>query len=93
MHEILARLSARDRVLDLGARHGSFPPGLCRATAIRADIDDPGPPRPRNLVICDASPLPFPDARFSAVVANHCLELFENPAAALAEASRVLGEA
>jgi SAM-dependent methyltransferase len=39
---------------------------------------------------CDATDLPFPDARFDTVIANHMLYHLDDPAAALREFARVL---
>jgi SAM-dependent methyltransferase len=90
VHEILARVEEGQYVLDLGARHGSFRREECHGITIGADLEDPGQPRPENFVICDAAYLPFPRNRFTAVIANHCLEHFDDPRSALAEAGRVL---
>ena len=43
-----------------------------------------------HIVRCDAVGLPFPDASFDTVIANHMLHHLDDPAAALREFARVL---
>ncbi len=84
MHEILARLPATARVLDLGSASGSFDSAKYPFRTIAADIEA------SRGVRADAAALPFADHCFSAIVSNHSLEHFDNLAGALAEIGRVL---
>jgi len=89
MHEILGRLAAGSRVLDLGCDEGSFPAKLTRGTVVRVDRDVP---RRRDglFVVADAASLPFPDASFDAVISNHSMEHFVDLDRVLAEVRRVI---
>jgi SAM-dependent methyltransferase len=86
MHEILKRLPASARVLDLGSGGGSFNPAAYLFHTVRVDAE----PAPRLSVRADAAALPFPPACFDAIVANHSLEHFADLDGALAEIGRVL---
>src|SRR5215475_10691764 len=97
MHEILRRLTCKDRVLDLGCAAGSFGDHECAATVIRADLDCRIALEDRQkgnigtrFVCCDASTLPFADNSFNAIVLNHSLEHFHDPATVLSEIKRIL---
>ena len=90
MHEILRRLDMDARVLDLGCAAGSFRDDECSATIIRADLEETKGRFATRFVCCDASILPFPDKSFNAVILNHSLEHFHDPAAVLAEIKRIL---
>ena len=89
MHEILTRLAAGSRVLDLGCDEGSFPAASTRATVVRLDRDLPRR-RDSAFVAADAARLPFGDASFQAVISNHSLEHFVELDRVLAEVRRVL---
>ena len=74
MHEILQRLTSGQRVLDLGARSGSFnPDATCEALIVRLDLDRPPLTMRVAAVQGDASALPFSDKSFDVVIANHSL--------------------
>jgi SAM-dependent methyltransferase len=90
VHEILRLLGPDDRVLDLGCRSGSFRNDECAATIVRADLDHAAGQGCSRFVCCDARALPFAGQSFHAVVLNHSLEHFQNPAAALGEIRRIL---
>lgn len=92
MHEILKRLRLGNRVLDLGCASGSFRAEEYPATTVRADLEVGNPRTGVPFVNCDARLLPFADRAFDAVILNHSLEHFENPATVLAEIRRVLRE-
>lgn len=90
MHEILRSLPAHARVLDLGARTGSFGPECC-PQALIVRLDRELPPWPCDgFVQADAARLPFRDGSFHAVVANHCLEHVDEFAKVLEEIGRIV---
>lgn len=75
MHEILRELGAGARVLDLGSRSGSFDSASCpQALVVRLDLAWPVARSGGNAVQGDAALLPFREAAFDAVIANHSLE-------------------
>ena len=86
MREILAALTADARVLDLGSGHGSFPDLLTAAIVVRLDLDAIG----EKAVRADAARLPFRDAAFDAIIANHSFEHFAELSLVLSEVGRVL---
>ncbi|MFN7920524.1 MAG: methyltransferase domain-containing protein [Bryobacteraceae bacterium] len=87
MQEILAHLTAQDRVLDLGCARGSFPAEHTAACVVRADL---APQALSGAVACDARALPFVAQSFAAAILNHSLEHFEQPDRVLAEIGRVV---
>jgi methyltransferase family protein len=78
MHEILKNLPPDSLVLDLGSGQGSFAPEATAATAVRLDRQAPKNAGTALFVQGDAPRMPFPDGTFAAVVANHCLEHFDD---------------
>jgi ubiquinone/menaquinone biosynthesis C-methylase UbiE len=92
MHEILRNLSAGARVLDLGSgAAGSFGAEHCpHASIVRLDPERPPTCAPAGFVQADAAHLPFRDASFDAVIANHSLEHMEELGPALSEVGRVV---
>ncbi len=89
MHEILENLLPGARVLDLGARGGSFDAGYFpHLFVVSADLE--ASPANRNPVTADAAALPFASHSFHAVIANHSLEHFERLKPALQEIGRVV---
>jgi SAM-dependent methyltransferase len=89
VHEILAALPPCARVLDLGARSGSFDPALCPgALVVRLDLDLP-PAGGASAVQADAAALPFRDRTFDAIIANHSLEHMTQLQPVLSEIGRV----
>mgnify|MGYP000027919098 CR=1 FL=1 len=86
MREILSGLAPEAWVLDLGSSTGSFPDSLTAARVLRLDRD-----RIRGLgVQADAARLPFGDAVFDVVVANHSFEHFLEISMVLQEMGRVV---
>ena len=90
MDEILRHLGPGALVLDLGGGGGSFAVAGLPITAIRLDLEPRPSPAGGYFVAADAASLPFPDALFHAVIANHSLEHFVSLDAVLAEIRRVL---
>jgi len=86
MRAILAPLKAGAWVLDLGSGRGSFPDSLTAASVVRLDLDATG----KNAVRADAARLPFREAIFDAVIANHSFEHFKELSLVLSEVGRVL---
>ena len=87
MHEILRHLPRGARVLDLGARHGSFDPDHYPGiVAIRLDNECAS----SGGVLADAAHLPFRDGVFDAVVANHSLEHTDHLPDVLQELGRTM---
>jgi SAM-dependent methyltransferase len=74
-------------VLDLGSGAGSFQASMTPATVIRLDreVRTKG-----SAVTGDAARLPFADATFHAVIANHTFEHFDDLDTVLREVRRVL---
>jgi len=89
MRELLCRLPAKARVLDLGCGNGSFDVSGVRAMVTGLDLEQGSSP-PARFVRGDASTLPFAARTFDAVVSNHSLEHVVDLAGCLAEISRVL---
>jgi SAM-dependent methyltransferase len=91
VHEILAALPPRARVLDLGARSGSFDPALCPGVlVVRLDLNQPPQTAGAYAVQADAAALPFDDNSFDAVIANHSLEHMTSLVSVLSEMGRVV---
>jgi SAM-dependent methyltransferase len=89
MNELLRRLPAEARILDLGCGNGSFDATSVRAAVVGIDLDCGSSPPP-HFVQGSASALPFATGVFDAIVSNHSLEHVENLDACLKEISRVL---
>jgi hypothetical protein len=86
VHEILARVPATGRVLDLGSREGSYDARAYPFRTVRVDLD-----RAAGVSVqADAARLPFPPECFDALVSNHSLEHFADLDSAIAEISRVV---
>jgi Methyltransferase domain len=91
MDEILRHLPEGAHVLDLGSLTGSFRPEACPgALVVRLDLETPAAGTPPGFVQADAARLPFGDACFDAVIANHSLEHVENFRGVLREIGRVV---
>jgi SAM-dependent methyltransferase len=87
--EIFASLPAQARVLDLGARHGSFKVERQDVLVVRVDLEAFPAHESAAIVQADAARLPFASGTFDLVIANHSLEHFEELGQALAEIGRV----
>lgn len=91
MHELLRSLAPGARILDLGARSGSFNPALCpEALVVRLDLERPSSYEGVPTVQADAGSLPFADRSFDVVISNHSLEHMIDLDAVLAEIARVV---
>jgi SAM-dependent methyltransferase len=86
MDEILRNLPTGARVLDLGCRDGSFPRSAYPRLRVTALDLEPGAAQVQG----DAGRLPFRDAAFDAVIANHSLEHMADLEQVLAEMGRVV---
>jgi SAM-dependent methyltransferase len=89
MHELLAALPAGARVLDLGARSGSFDTSRRDIHVVRLDLEIQTRRRPGSYVAGDAARMPFGDNSFDLVVSNHSLEHFLELEATVREIGRV----
>jgi SAM-dependent methyltransferase len=90
MEEIIAALPSGAWVLDLGSAGGSLSGrGQQGVSVVGLDLDDHASPG-RIFVRADAARLPFRDASFDAVVANHSFEHFADFERAVDEVARVL---
>lgn len=78
------------RVLDLGARSGSFATPRPDLTIVRLDLEIPPERRAGHYVSGDAARMPFVDAAFDAVISNHSLEHFCELDRTLCEIGRVM---
>ena len=89
MDELLRALPAGARVLDLGARTGSFQTARRDLHIVRLDLDIPTRREAGSYVAADAARLPFRAGAFDLVVSNHSLEHFVELDAVLREIGRV----
>jgi hypothetical protein len=78
-------------VVDLGSGSGSFDTSAYPFRTLRVDLSPSrNAGRGCPFVQADAAALPFRDGSISSVVANHCLEHFQDPDSALREVGRTL---
>jgi hypothetical protein len=92
MHELIAVLPAGARVLDLGAREGSFSNGRRDVLVVRLDLQVPTRRAAGSYVAGDAARMPFRTSTFDLIVSNHSLEHFVELEATLGEIGRVAGD-
>lgn len=90
MYELIANLPAGARVLDLGARAGSFHTERRDIAVVRLDLENPGERQSGAYIIGDAARMPLKAGSFELVVSNHSLEHFSDLRGALKEIRRVL---
>src|ERR1700694_1705022 len=90
MDHLLAALQPGSRVLDLGARTGSFHSGRADLSLIRLDLEIPAARGEGAYVAADAARMPFATHSFDLVVSNHSLEHFPELDQALIEIGRVI---
>jgi SAM-dependent methyltransferase len=89
MHELLAALPAGARVLDLGARSGSFETARRGIHVVRLDLEIQTRRGSGSYVAGDAARMPFAANTFDLVVSNHSLEHFVALEATVREIGRV----
>jgi SAM-dependent methyltransferase len=90
MHKLLEALPAGARVLDLGARSGSFTTTRTDLLVVRLDLEIPATRGAGLYVSADAARMPFHGEAFDAVISNHSLEHFIEFEATLREIGRVV---
>lgn len=90
MQKLLESLPPGSRVLDLGARSGSFTTNRQDLLVVRLDLEIPADHRPGVYVSADAARMPFRAEAFDAIISNHSLEHFVEFEATLREIGRVV---
>lgn len=90
MQKLLESLPQGARVLDLGARSGSFHTPRKDLHIVRLDLEIPSRKAAGLYVSADAARMPFREKAFDAVVSNHSLEHFVELEATLREVGRVI---
>jgi SAM-dependent methyltransferase len=90
MLDLVASLPAGARVLDLGARSGSFRTERSGLSVIRLDLEAPPARGSGSYVIADAARMPFRSRSFDLVISNHSLEHFPELEQTLREVGRVI---
>jgi SAM-dependent methyltransferase len=78
------------RVLDVGARSGSFSTSRTDIVVVRVDLELPDSRKAGEYVAADAARLPFADRSFDAIISNHSLEHFCELEATVREIGRVV---
>jgi SAM-dependent methyltransferase len=89
MHELLTALPAGARVLDLGARSGSFETSRRDIQVVRLDLEIQTRRGSGSYVAGDAARIPFATNSFDLVISNHSLEHFSGLEATVREIGRV----
>jgi SAM-dependent methyltransferase len=90
MLNLIERLPPGARVLDLGARSGSFRCERADISVVRLDLEIRESQRGGHYVSADAAHMPFAARSFDAVISNHSLEHFIELDATVREVGRVL---
>src|SRR4051794_22057655 len=90
MNELLHSLPRGARVLDLGARTGSFQSPRPDLVVVRLDLEVGAGRGSGFYVAAAAARMPFAPGAFHAVIANHSLEHFIELDATVREIGRVL---
>jgi SAM-dependent methyltransferase len=90
MHELLAALPPGARVLDLGARSGSFETSRRDLHIVRLDLEIQTRRGTGSYVAGDAARMPLASNSFDLVVSNHSLEHFVELEATVREIGRVV---
>jgi SAM-dependent methyltransferase len=76
LNRLIDSLPPGARVLDIGARSGSFTTGRQDIVVVRLDLEPPASRHQGSYVTGDAARLPFTAHSFDAVISNHSLEHF-----------------
>jgi SAM-dependent methyltransferase len=87
---LIDSLPPGSRVLDLGARSGSFFTKRADLLVVRVDLEPPGSRKAGEYVAADAARLPLAAGSFDAVISNHSLEHFVELEATVREIGRVV---
>jgi SAM-dependent methyltransferase len=90
MQKLLESLPPGARVLDLGARTGSFLTTREDLCVVRLDLEIPARRSAGLYVSADAARMPFCAQAFDAIISNHSLEHFVELEATLREIGRVM---
>jgi ubiquinone/menaquinone biosynthesis C-methylase UbiE len=90
MQRLLESLPPGARVLDLGARTGSFATDREDLAVVRLDLEIPAQRGAGLYVSADAARMPFCAEAFDAIISNHSLEHFVEMEATLREIGRVV---
>ena len=91
MLDLIDNLPSGARVLDLGARSGSFSTTRTDVAIVRLDLEIPAARQAGAYVSGDAALMPFADAVFDVVISNHSLEHFCELQRTVREIGRVIG--
>ena len=90
MDHLIAALPSGSRVLDLGARSGSFQTERSDLHLVRLDLEIPAARAAGAYVAADAARMPFEPRCFDLIVSNHSLEHFPELERTVREIGRVL---
>src|SRR5271169_4739806 len=90
MNHLIAALPPGSRVLDLGARTGSFQTERSDLCVVRLDLEIPAARPDGACVAADAAHMPFAPQCFDLIVSNHSLEHFPELEQTVREIGRVL---
>jgi SAM-dependent methyltransferase len=90
VRSLLQNLPPGSRVLDLGARSGSFSVERDDLLILRLDLEIPAVRKSGIYVSGDAARMPFAARSFDAIVANHSLEHFCDLQSTLGEMARIV---
>jgi SAM-dependent methyltransferase len=90
MLDLIDNLPPGARVLDLGARSGSFCTTRTDVAIVRLDLEIPAARQSGAYVSGDAALMPFADAVFDVIISNHSLEHFCELTRTVCEIGRVI---
>jgi len=90
MLELIRQLPSGVRVLDLGARAGSFRTDRSDLCIVRLDLDPPPARKSGCYVRADAARMPFASGVFDLIISNHSLEHFPELEVTVREMGRVM---
>lgn len=90
LNRLIASLPLGARVLDLGARSGSFSTPRADLVIVRLDLEPLAVGKSGAYVGADAARLPFAARSFDAVISNHSLEHFPELEDSVREIGRVV---
>ncbi len=90
MLDLVKSLPPGSRVLDLGARTGSFHTDRSDLLIVRLDLEIPSARGSGRYIAADAARMPFRAQSFDLVIGNHSLEHFPELEATVREIGRVI---